>query len=58
MDESTDIGPLAQADILASLTEQLRDAREKGAEVIQTENSFSQGLFLYCPAPYIIQRRR
>lgn len=52
MDESTDIGPLARADILASLNEQLRDAREKGAEVIQTGHSFSKGLFFAPCAVY------
>jgi len=52
LDESTDIGPLARPDILASLNEQLRDAREKGAEVIQTEKSFSQGLFFVPCAVY------
>ena len=52
LDESTDIGPLARPDILAFLNEQLRDAREKGAEVIQTENSFSQGLFFMPCAVY------
>lgn len=45
MDESTDIGPLAKADMLASLNEQLRDAVEKGAEIIQPVRTESEGLF-------------
>ena len=52
MAESTDIGPLAKPDILASVNEQIRDAREKGAEVIQTDNSFRQGLFFAPCAVY------
>ena len=52
MAESTDIGPLAKPDILASANEQIRDAREKGAEVIQTDNSFRQGLFFAPCAVY------
>ena len=56
MDESTDLGPLARADIVAQLHEQLNDAREKGAEVVQPGHSFSKGFFFYL-APYIIQRR-
>lgn len=39
MDESTDLGPLARPDILDALKEQLRDAREKGAEVKQAGHS-------------------
>ncbi|MGC2061657.1 MAG: NAD-dependent succinate-semialdehyde dehydrogenase [Thermodesulfovibrionales bacterium] len=49
MDESTDVGPLAKQDILDSLQEQLRDAREKGAEIVQTEHTFGKGLF-FAPA--------
>jgi len=45
MDESTDIGPLARPDLVASLNEQLKDARQKGAEVIQVGHSFSKGFF-------------
>ncbi len=49
MDPSTDIGPLAKKEILDSLNEQLRDAREKGAEIIQTGHTYSKGLF-FAPA--------
>ena len=35
LDEATDIGPVARADILSSLNEQLRDAKAKGANVFQ-----------------------
>ncbi len=45
MDESTDIGPVAKTDILNSLKRQLRDAKAKGAEVVQAEYSFKKGLF-------------
>ncbi len=45
MDESTDIGTLAKTDILNSLKKQLRDAKAKGAEVLQIEHSFNKGLF-------------
>jgi len=45
MDESTDIGPVAKQDILASLQEQLRDAREKGAEIIQPGQAPDKGFF-------------
>ncbi len=51
MDESTDIGPVARQDILESLEEQLRDARAKGAEVLQTGPSLKQGLFF---APCVV----
>ncbi len=49
MDEITDVGPVAKREILASLREQLRDAREKGAEILQLPHSFQQGLF-FSPA--------
>jgi succinate-semialdehyde dehydrogenase/glutarate-semialdehyde dehydrogenase len=45
MDESTDVGPVARRDILDSLNEQLRDAKEKGAEVIETGRPPEKGLF-------------
>jgi succinate-semialdehyde dehydrogenase/glutarate-semialdehyde dehydrogenase len=45
MDESTDIGPVAKREILDSLNEQLRDAKEKGAEVFQMGHTFGKGLF-------------
>jgi succinate-semialdehyde dehydrogenase/glutarate-semialdehyde dehydrogenase len=45
MDETTDIGPVAKREILDSLNEQLRDAKEKGAEVLQTGHSSGKGLF-------------
>ncbi len=52
MDELTDIGPLARPDIVATLNEQLKDAREKGAEVIQPGHSFSKGFFFAPCAVY------
>lgn len=45
MDETTDIGPVAKQEILDSLQAQLRDAKEKGAEVLQSEHPFTKGLF-------------
>jgi succinate-semialdehyde dehydrogenase/glutarate-semialdehyde dehydrogenase len=45
MDETTDIGPVAKREILDSLKEQLRDAKERGAEVLQIGHSFGKGLF-------------
>lgn len=49
MDETTDVGPLAKKEILDTLKEQLRDAREKGAEVMQLEYSSPKGFF-FAPA--------
>src|SRR5271169_3915723 len=51
MDESTDVGPVARADILASLEEQLRDARAKGGEVVQVGSIPKNGLFF---APCVV----
>src|SRR5512143_451714 len=45
MDEATDVGPLSRKDILQSLNDQLKDARAKGAKVIQTDHAFKQGYF-------------
>jgi succinate-semialdehyde dehydrogenase/glutarate-semialdehyde dehydrogenase len=45
MDERTDVGPVAKKDILDSLNEQLRDAKAKGAEIVQTDQTFKKGLF-------------
>jgi succinate-semialdehyde dehydrogenase/glutarate-semialdehyde dehydrogenase len=45
MDETTDIGPVAKQEILDSLNEQLRDAKVKGAEILQMGHSFRKGLF-------------
>ncbi len=49
LDETTDVGPVARKDILDTLTEQLRDAKAKGAEVTQIEHTFKKGLF-FSPA--------
>jgi succinate-semialdehyde dehydrogenase/glutarate-semialdehyde dehydrogenase len=46
MDEGTDVGPVARKDILVGLKAQLRDARAKGAEVIETTQPLSRGYFL------------
>jgi len=53
MDESTDIGPVAKTDILNSLKKQLRDAKAKGAEVVQVEHPFKKGLFF---APCVVYK--
>ncbi len=46
MNETTDVGPLSRKDILQSLNEQLRDAKTKGAKVLQTDQaSFKKGYF-------------
>ncbi|MGE5809844.1 MAG: NAD-dependent succinate-semialdehyde dehydrogenase [Nitrospirota bacterium] len=45
MDETTDVGPLSRKDILQSLNDQLKDARAKGARVLQTDHAFKQGYF-------------
>jgi acyl-CoA reductase-like NAD-dependent aldehyde dehydrogenase len=45
MDETTDIGPVAKQEILDSLNEQLRDAKAKGAEILQMGHSFKKGFF-------------
>ncbi len=55
MDETTDIGPVAKPDILQSLNEQLRDARAKGAEVLQAGHPFKKGFFF---APCMIVNPR
>ncbi len=49
MDETTDVGPVARKDILDSLNAQLRDAKAKGAEVVQLDRTFKKGLF-FSPA--------
>ncbi len=47
MDESTDIGPLARKDILEGLKVQLRDAKTKGAEVIEADvPAMTKGYFM------------
>ena len=43
------MAPLPRKDILDNLQEQLRDARAKGAEIIQREHSFRKGFF-FAPA--------
>ncbi len=45
MDETTDVGPVAKKEILDSLHEQLRDAKAKGAEILQMEHTLRKGLF-------------
>ncbi len=52
MDDSTDMGPLARPDIVTILNEQLKDAREKGAEVMQPGHAFSRGFFFAPCAVY------
>lgn len=56
MDETTDVGPVAKREILDSLNEQLRDAKEKGAEILRTEHSFKKGLFFSPCAVYNLKR--
>ncbi len=46
MNETTDVGPLSRKDILQSLNEQLKDAKAKGAKVLQTDQApFKKGYF-------------
>jgi succinate-semialdehyde dehydrogenase/glutarate-semialdehyde dehydrogenase len=52
MDGKTDVGPVAKRDILDSLNEQLRDAKGKGAVVIQIDHAFKKGLFFSPCAVY------
>ena len=49
MDEAIDFGPLSSRNIMESLERQLRDARAKGAEIIQRDLSFPKGFF-FAPA--------
>jgi succinate-semialdehyde dehydrogenase/glutarate-semialdehyde dehydrogenase len=49
MDETTDIGPLARKDIRDGLRAQLRDARLKGAKIIEMPQPFTTGYF-FAPA--------
>jgi len=56
MDEKTDVGPVAKRDILDSLNEQLRDAKSKGAEVIQLDHSLKKGLFFSPCAVYNLKQ--
>ncbi|HEX9022080.1 MAG TPA: NAD-dependent succinate-semialdehyde dehydrogenase [Nitrospirota bacterium] len=49
MDETTDVGPVARKDILDGLNAQLKDAKAKGAEVVQLGHSNKKGLF-FAPA--------
>jgi len=46
LDETTDIGPLSRKDILEGLKAQLRDARAKGAEVIELSLDQTKGFFM------------
>ncbi len=52
MDEATDVGPIAKKEILDSLNAQLRDAKLKGAEVVQPDHSPRKGLFFSPCAVY------
>ncbi len=45
MDETTDVGPVAKREILDTLNGQIRDAKEKGGEILQVEHSQAWGLF-------------
>jgi succinate-semialdehyde dehydrogenase/glutarate-semialdehyde dehydrogenase len=45
MDEATDVGPLSRKDILQALNEQLKDAKAKGAKVLQVGHTEKQGYF-------------
>ncbi|MDA8098636.1 MAG: NAD-dependent succinate-semialdehyde dehydrogenase [Nitrospiraceae bacterium] len=49
LNETTDIGPVARKDILAGLKAQLKDARAKGAKVIELPQPLSKGYF-FAPA--------
>jgi succinate-semialdehyde dehydrogenase/glutarate-semialdehyde dehydrogenase len=52
LDEATDVGPIAKKEILDSLNAQLRDAKLKGAEVVQLDQSSRKGLFFSPCAVY------
>jgi len=45
MDEKTDVGTMARKDILDGLKDQLRDAKAKGAKVLQVEQAPERGYF-------------
>jgi succinate-semialdehyde dehydrogenase/glutarate-semialdehyde dehydrogenase len=45
MEETTEIGPVARQEILDTLRNQLRDAKEKGGEIHQAEHPSATGLF-------------
>ncbi len=51
MDETTDIGPLARKDILEGLKNQLRDARAKGADIVELTYERKMGYFM---APAVV----
>jgi succinate-semialdehyde dehydrogenase / glutarate-semialdehyde dehydrogenase len=51
MDETTDIGPVARKDIRDGLKAQLRDAKLKGAKVIELPQPLSKGYFF---APCVV----
>jgi succinate-semialdehyde dehydrogenase/glutarate-semialdehyde dehydrogenase len=53
MDETTDIGPVARKDIREGLKAQLRDARRKGAQIIELPQPFARGYFF---APCVVLR--
>jgi succinate-semialdehyde dehydrogenase/glutarate-semialdehyde dehydrogenase len=53
MDETTDIGPVARKDIREGLKAQLRDAKLKGAQIIELPQSFTKGYFF---APCVVLR--
>ncbi len=50
MDESTQIGPLAKKDILTTLQAQLRDAKAKGAEIVQPGTAPAGKGYFFPPA--------
>ena len=51
MDEATDIGPLARKDIRDGLKAQLRDAKLKGAKIVELPQPLSKGYFF---APCVV----
>jgi succinate-semialdehyde dehydrogenase/glutarate-semialdehyde dehydrogenase len=53
MDEATDIGPVARKDIREDLKAQLRDAKLKGARIIELPQPFTKGYFF---APCVVLR--
>ena len=55
LDESTDIGTMAKKDILDGLKDQLKDAKAKGAKVLQEGQSFGKGYFF---APCVVVNTR
>lgn len=53
MNEATDVGPLSKKEILQSLNEQLKDAKAKGAKVLQTDQVPSKQGYFFSPCAVV-----